>query len=103
MKNFLRGESLIPMNCYQNGYIGICGCGYGEYIGIYESVCKGYLYSFFTYKRPHPTPPAYMDINARYRSVPIPYHVYIPYEPTRRVGSVCTCKIGDAGVPKKKM
>ena len=22
---------------------------------------------------------AYMDINARYRSVPVPYHVYIPY------------------------
>ena len=44
-----------------------------------KSMRKGYTRCRGSSNPPHTTMYAYMDSNARYRSVPVPYHVYIPY------------------------
>ena len=86
---------------WSKGYFGNLNCGCGDevrYIGIYESRGKGYTRSNYTLMPYGITTPAYMDINARYRSVPVPYHVYIPYAQREDAGR----KNRGCKLPKKR-
>lgn len=77
-----------------------CGCGDEvRYIGIYESRGKGYTRSDYTLMPYGITTYAYMDSNARYRSVPVPYHVYIPYTQREDAGR----KNRGCKLPKKEL